>query len=688
MTEPKADKMSPLPPLLDFGREIGGDLAAAEAREWLVTNGLGGFACGTVAGTLTRRYHALLMAALPPHGQRTLLLAKIDEHVEYDGQTRALGSQRWRTGTTGSQGYVYLERFRREGTMPVWTFAIADALLEKRIWMEHGANTTYVEYHLVRGAGPLKLSAKMLVNYRNYHSLTHADGWRMEVQPIQAGVHVQAFAEAAPFYLCCEGARVELANVWYRDFELAAERERGLDHVEDHLHAATFHVAMEVGESVTIVASTNVEASADGRLARLREGTRELALMRRCAQANTNWLQWPVWIKQLVLAADQFVITRHAASQTGPALVNEQRLDAPTESASMIAGYPWFGDWGRDSMIALPGLLLATGRAELAASVLRTYARYVDRGMIPNRFPDSGEVPEYNSVDASLWFFEAARQYYTATRDLSLVRDISPALAQIISHYTHGTRYNIHSDAVDGLLYAGEPGVQLTWMDSKVGDWVVTPRIGKPVEVNALWLNALMTQAGFAQLLGQSPDSYLEAAARARQGFQRFWNPQANCCFDVIDGPDGNDASVRPNQILAVALEERPLTNSRQRAVVGICARELLTSFGLRSLSPRDSRYCGHYGGDVRQRDGAYHQGTVWGWLIGPFVQAFLRVTGDREQALSFLAPFENHLKIHGLGTASEIFDGDPPFNPKGCFAQAWSVGELLRAWSEIERWE
>jgi predicted glycogen debranching enzyme len=380
--------------------------------------------------------------------------------------------------------------------------------------------------------------------------------------------------------------------------------------------------------------------------------------------------EWPAWIKQLILAADQFVITRPLADGF--------------EGSSVIAGYPWFGDWGRDTLIALPGLLLATGRRGIAADVLRTYARFVDRGMLPNRFPDAGEAPEYNSVDAALWFFEAVRQHYAATRDLSLVREIFPAMAQIIDEYARGTRYGIHVDSTDGLLNAGEPGVQVTWMDSKIGDCVVTPRVGKPVEVNALWVNALATQAKLAEALGSSATLYADLAARARQGFQRFWNPDANCCFDVIDGPEGNDASVRPNQLLAVALEESPLSAEQQRAVVDICARELLTSFGLRSLSPSTPQYCGTYGGDARYRDTAYHQGTAWGWLIGPFVHAFLRVTRDPEQALTFLAPFENHLKIHGLGTTSEIFDGNAPFAPQGCFAQAWTVAEVLRAWVMI----
>jgi predicted glycogen debranching enzyme len=565
---------------------------------------------------------------------------------------------------------VHIERFRLEGTTPVWTFAYADALLEKRIWMEHGANTTYVQYTVVRASRPTRLSAKVMVNYRSYHGLTDAAEKHMDVQSLDGGVRVQAFAEGAPFYLRSAEAEIEPAHMWYRHYELAAEKARGLDHQEDHLHAGTFTAELGTGKSVTLVASTESTASLDGALALQARFSRERELLEWCKHAHPRRAESPAWIRQLILAADQFVVARPLADGA--------------EAFSVIAGYPWFGDWGRDTMIALPGLLLATGRPQVAAGVLRTYARLVDRGMLPNRFPDAGEAPEYNTVDAALWFCEAIRQYYAATGDLSLVHEIFPAMAQIIGAYTRGTRYNIHVDSSDGLLYAGEPGAQVTWMDSKIGEWVVTPRIGKPVEVNALWLNALATQAKFAETLGGPAASYADLAAQARQGFQRFWNTGANCCFDVIDGPEGNDASLRPNQLLAVALEESPLTLEQRRAVVDICARELLTSFGLRSLSPQAPQYCGAYGGDARRRDAAYHQGTVWGWLIGPFVDAFLRVTRDPQQALSFLAPFENHLKIHGLGTASEIFDGDPPFAPQGCFAQAWTVAEVLRSWTTL----
>jgi predicted glycogen debranching enzyme len=301
--------------------------------------------------------------------------------------------------------------------------------------------------------------------------------------------------------------------------------------------------------------------------------------------------------------------------------------------------------------------------------------------MLPNRFPDEGERPEYNTADAALWYFEALRACYASTGDDTLLRDLFPVLHDIIEWHKRGTRYNIHLDPQDGLLYTGQPGVQLTWMDAKIGEWVVTPRIGKPVEINALWYNALCSMADFARRLTKPADRYREMAEGARTGFARFWNEASNCCFDVLDGPNGADASLRPNQLLAVSLPHSPLDADQQRSVVDVSAQHLLTSHGLRSLSPHDRGYVGHYGGDQRQRDGAYHQGTVWAWVIGPFVIAHLRVYGDRDRARSFLRPLIQHLGDHGLGSISEIFDGDPPFAPRGCIAQAWSVAEVLRAW-------
>ena len=664
---------------VDFGREICGSLEAAEKGEWLVTNGIGGFASGTVAGSLTRRYHGLLIAALKPPLQRTLLVAKLDETAQYDGQTYPLGTNRWQGGAVDPQGYRYLERFRLEGSTPVWTFALADALLEKRVWMQAGVNTTYVRYELARGSGAVELKLKALVNYCDFHSRTQAGDWRMEVTPVANGLRVAAFDAATPFYLLSAAvpqdpperercASAEPAHEWYRNYDLPEERARGLEDQSDHLHAGTFRARLEPGEALTLVFSTDPHPNLDARGTFATHVALEQSLLERFAKAHPLAASdAPAWVRQLVLAADQFLVAR-------------PMQDDPL-ARSVIAGYPWFSDWGRDTMIALPGLTLSTGRPEVAAKILRTFTRFVDRGMLPNVFPDAGDTPEYNTVDATLWYFEAVRQYYAASRDFDLVRELFPVLEGILEWHIRGTRYNIRMDPDDGLLSAGESGVQLTWMDAKVGDAVVTPRIGKPVEVNALWYNALVDTGLFARMLGKNPGEYEAMARRAQASFQKFWNAEANYCFDLIDGPLGNDGALRPNQIIAVSLPVSPLEPRQQRAVVDACARHLLTSHGLRSLAPFDPDYKGHYGGPAVTRDGAYHQGTVWGWLIGPFVLAHLRVYDDPARARSFLEPLAHQLRVHGLGTLAEIFDGDPPFTPRGCVAQAWTVAEVMRAW-------
>jgi predicted glycogen debranching enzyme len=428
------------------------------------------------------------------------------------------------------------------------------------------------------------------------------------------------------------------------------------------------------GESVTIVLTTEEKAPLDGEIANVQRAAHE-------AEVAAAWstpskaisVVSPEWLPQLVLAADQFVVKR--------ALPDEP------DGRSVIAGYHWFGDWGRDTMIALPGLTLATGRAEVARQILLAFAKYVDAGMLPNNFPDAGGKPEYNTVDAALWYFEAVRQYFAATHDMPTLQEIFPVLAGMIDAHVKGTRYQIRVDPADGLLYAGEGGVQLTWMDAKVGDWVVTPRTGKAVEINALWINALETMAELGRVLKIPGDYYQRLSSRAKDGFHKFWNAERRCCYDVIDAPGiGNDASLRPNQIFAVSLPVSPLPSEQQRAVVDICAAQLLTPYGLRSLAPGEAGYRGHYGGGPRERDAAYHQGTAWAWLLGHFALAHRRVYGDRAAATRFLEPLASAIQRYGLGTLGEIFDGDEPFAPKGCIAQAWSVGEVLRAWVELAR--
>jgi len=657
-----------------FGLEICGNLEEAESREWLVTNGIGGYASGTIAGGMSRRYHGLLMAALQPPVGRTELVAWMDEIVRHDGAEFALATHRWASGAVEPKGFQHIEEFRLVGTTPVWTYALGDARLEKRVFMEQGANTTYVQYTMVQGSGSLEIELKALVNYRDFHAMTHAGDWRMSIEPVQRGLRVVAFDGATPFYLMSAVAACEGRHDWYRDCFFPAERNRGMDDREDHLFAALFRAKLQVGESFSIVLTTEQSASLDAEATRAQRGADESRLLsaasapKRDASAVS-----PEWLTQLVLAADQFIVKR--ASPGEP------------DGRSVIAGYHWFADWGRDTMIALPGLMLATGRPDVAKQILVAFARYVDRGMLPNNFPDAGGTPEYNTVDAALWYFEAVRQYFGATHDTQTLQKLFPVLAGMVDAHVKGTRYQIHVDSADGLLYSGEAGVQLTWMDAKIGDWVVTPRTGKAVEINALWINALETMAGFARLLTKSSEPYEVLALKAKEGFRRFWNAQRACCYDVIDAPGfGNDASLRPNQIFAVALPVSPLTEGQQKAVVDICAERLLTPYGLRSLAPGESGYQGRYCGGPRERDAAYHQGTAWGWLLGPFAVAHFRVYRDHIAAKRFFDSIGAAIRLYGVGSLAEIYDGDAPFAPQGCIAQAWTVGEVLRAWTELTR--
>ncbi|HWN74552.1 MAG TPA: amylo-alpha-1,6-glucosidase [Candidatus Udaeobacter sp.] len=658
---------------VQFGREILGDLELAESREWLVTNGLGGFASGTAAGTSTRRYHGLLMASLQPPTDRTLLVAGVDELVRYGGTSFPLATNRWLSGDVSPKGYLNMESLHLEGTKPVWRYALADALLEKRVWMKQGENTTFVEYTLARGSSPVEIEGKIQVSYRDFHATTHGDGWQMKIEPVVNGIRVVAFDGATPFYLKCATAGLEPRHEWYKDFFLPVERERGLDDHEDRLVAAVFHGRLEPGEKLTLVFSTEAQALLDGEQARALQSNHDLKLFQAWQKRHAETVATPAddepgWLWQLVLAAGQFIAKRE--------------LPDDAEGLSVIAGYPWFSDWGRDTMIAIPGLALPLGRPEIMRKILESFARYIDRGMLPNNFPDRGGTPQYNTIDAAMWYFEAVRQYFEATQDLALVQKLFPVLSGIVDAHVAGTRYNIKVDPADALLYGGSPEVQLTWMDAKIGDWVVTPRIGKPVEINALWINALNTMGEFARLLVRPGEGYLKLKRKAEKNFQKFWNPARNCCFDVIDVPGGGaDASLRPNQVFAVSLPVSPLTPEQTKSVVDTLGRELLTSFGLRSLGPSEPGYAGRYAGGPRERDSAYHQGTVWAWLLGPYALAHYKVYGDRAAAQSFLEPLGRSIYSAGLGSISEIFGGDAPFPATGCFAQAWSVAETFRVW-------
>ncbi len=703
---------------IEFGRDLCNQLSQASAREWLVTNGIGGYACGTVADLLTRRYHGLLVAALKPPVERQLMLAKLDATVDYGGRRYVLSANRWASGIVDPQGYMQLERFHLEGTVPVWTYALGRARLEKRIWMAQGQNRTYIRYSLLQSKTSAQITLKAMVNDRDHHHNSHKGGlnWEPSTEVIPKGICWRATPAGAALALRVmeRGAWFESTENWHQDYELSLERDRGLDAQEDHLHAATITAQLLPGHSLTLVAEAVSTAAQFQALRDPQEGgsidsqthlkdvleqqnDQDAELLTRCLTSSAYSLgpeQFPpAWIGQLMLAANQFIVQRKIGSAVEPGL-------------SVIAGYPWFSDWGRDSMISLPGLFAHDPAA--AKPILQTFARYVDQGMLPNTFPEHSDdsdpdvaptrSAQYNTVDATLWYFEAVRWYYAATRDDALISELFPVLADIIQWHQQGTRHGIRLDE-DGLLYAGETGVQLTWMDAKVmgnsegspeeqADWVVTPRIGKPVEVNALWYNALLVMWQLARRLDKPHGLYRELAQKTHQGFQRFWNGEAGYCYDVIDGPNGNDDALRPNQLFALALPLNSrhraslLTPDQEKAVVDICQAELLTPMGLRTLDSNHPDYRDHHSGTVRQRDGAYHQGTVWGWLIGPFVQAHLKVYQDKAQARAFLGGLESHVATSCVGTLGEIFDGDAPHGPKGAFAQAWTVAEVLRAWA------
>jgi predicted glycogen debranching enzyme len=633
--------------------------------EWLCANGLGSYASGTLTDILTRRYHGLLVAALDPPLGRRVLLNKFDASVLYDGKSVDLSSNRWHDGSLSPHGDVTIVDFHLDGSVPVWTYAVADALLERRIWMEQGAQVTYVEWRLRDASEPADLTLKAYVNDRDYHALTHAYNVA-NVAQVSGDVATLRMGNGTTWYLRARGAQLEPRDEWYYGFRYDAETARGLDDTEDLYHALVIHGRLaNPGDTLL------VRASLEPQDAPVRDPyERERDLLGRWRDAHPRLHVAPPWIEQLVLAADAFVVDRTVDGVPG---------------STIIAGYHWFGDWGRDTMIALPGLALTTGRPEIARTILATFARFIDRGMLPNRFPDSGAAPEYNTVDAALWFIETVRVYYAMTRDSELVESIWNKLDEIVTCYAHGTRYGIAVDPSDGLVRSGEPGVQLTWMDAKVGDWVVTPRIGKAVEINALWYNALSTMDGFAQTLGFSPSQYRDLGSRARASFDRFWNAEQNYPFDVIDGPDGNDASIRPNAVYAVALAFRAFENRRERAIVDRIAHDLWTPMGLRSLAPSDPAYTGHYGGSPCDRDAAYHRGTAWPFLAGAFACAYANAYGDRTRARRFIEALSSRLDCYGIGTLAEIADGDAPHDARGCISQAWSVGEVLRAWHALQ---
>jgi predicted glycogen debranching enzyme len=674
-------------PAIAFGRAIAGDLASAIRREWLVTNGIGGFASGTLAGIATRRYHGLLIAATEPPVGRRVFVGGLVETVTYRGATVALHAHEFANGTIEGAGFELVESFALEGSVPVWTYAIGDALLERRVWMGRATNTTYVRYRLARGGGPARLAVSALVTDRDIHQLTRGKaGNEPAVEPIDGGVVVHGspavlggWPSSARLRVVASNGSFDPTGAWWWGFRHREETARGQDDVADLYLAGTHSMTLQPGESWTLVLSTEADPDLDGEAALAVVEARDSELLGRAGTQRASG-----FVRRLVLAADAFIVRRDVAPAGGP----EPR--SPIEGRSVIAGYPWFNDWGRDTMIALPGLTLATGRPEDGAAVLRAFGRWIADGLLPNDFPSSADArPEYNTVDAALWYVQAVRAHHEATADDNLLDELLPGLRVVVDAHVAGTRHGIGVDHRDGLLAAGEPGIQLTWMDARLDDWVVTPRIGKPVEINALWYNALCTVGPWliARADAAAGHSYMALAEQVSRSFRaRFWRPELGHLADVVDGPDGDDMSLRPNQVFALSLPFALVEGAAARATLEAVGRALLTSYGLRTLSPSDPAYLGRHEGDRRARDGAYHQGPAWAWLMGAYAEAVDRVTGDQAAALSILRPFEAHLADAGIGSISELFDGDAPHRPRGCPAQAWSVAEVLRVWRLLAR--
>jgi len=650
--------------IIEFDGLICADLAEASTREWLDTNGIGGFASSSIIDLNTRRYHGLLTAATKPPLGRVVLLSKVEDTLVIGNQRYELSSNQY-NDAVHPRGHQFLNSFRLD-PYPVFNYRIEDIEVEKSVFLIHGENTVVIQYQLFGDLDgrTCSIEVRPLIAFRDYHSVTHANDWiRRDVEVTNGMVTIRPYGDLPSLHFAHNGRSVDQSGFWFYKFLYERERERGLDFNEDLYSPFALHYDLGVHAPAVAIVSTLEHDAAEAPVLEEREASRRHKIVEAAPVKDS-------FTEMLTAAADQFIVARG-------------------DQKSVIAGYPWFGDWGRDTMISLPGLTLVTGRFDEARNILRAFARSIDRGMLPNRFPDAGEAPEYNTVDATLWMFHAVHEFLRYTRDYEFVRtEMYQPLNDILSWHERGTRYGIRLES-DGLLHAGEPGVQLTWIDAKIGDWVVTPREGKPVEIQALWYNALHVMKRLASGFGDRDQAnhYAGLAERARNRFlQVFWNEGENCLYDAVSdgGPDG---AIRPNQIFAISLPHPILPEDKAMRVLEVVEWELLTPYGLRTLSKRDSRYRGKYGGDPHSRDSAYHQGTVWPWLLGPFLTAYVKVhgatSGARERADRFLEPLRAHLWQAGLQQISEVFDGDPPHHPGGCIAQAWSVAEVLRAYIE-----
>ena len=681
----------------------GDDSDAERTREWLVSNGLGGYASGTVCGVPTRRYHGLLVAALPTPLGRMMMLDRLNERLGLpDGSFAPIGVEAL-VGRPIPDVSGRLTKFHLEAGLPVWRYAVGGVTLEKRLLLPHLQNTVYLTYRLIEGDGaggaplgperPIQLILRPLMHFRSHDapvSLPHAAPYRFTAWADR--YEISSGGDIPPLRVTLVGRdpafTLDIAQTTQVSYPL--EAQRGYESTGDLWSPGFFRVALTLDEPTTLIASveswetllalTPEEAHRAERVRRVRLVSAARHVSRGDHGPDASRGETAHIEAELVLAVDQFLIIPDGR------VADAARAHAAGEEVrTVIAGYHWFTDWGRDTMISLEGLTLTTGRFAEAGYILRTFAHYVQDGLIPNMFPEGQEQGLYHTADATLWFFHAIDRYVETTDDRATLHALTLRLIDIVDHHLKGTQFGIGVDTRDGLLCQGAEGYQLTWMDAKVGDWVVTPRRGKAVEINALWYNALKLMEGWVgETRGDAAARpYARHAEQARQSFNaRFWYDEGGYLYDVVDGVNGDDPACRPNQLFAVSLRHPVLDPARWEAVVEVARKRLLTPVGLRSLAPGHPDFKARYFGDLRARDAAYHQGTVWAWLIGPFIDAWLKVhPNDRAGARRFLEGFVPHLSEGGLGTISEIFDAEPPYTPRGCIAQAWSVAEVLRCW-------
>lgn len=638
------------PEAIVFGEEITTDYSKAREKEWIITNSLGGYASSTITGANTRGYHGLLVVCVPPALKRMLLLSKLEEEIIFNGEMYPLSINRY-PDTTYPDGNKYLKEFRLD-PLPSFLYQAGEVVLKKTVFMPPGQNSSVISYK-VSSPTPIELLIRPLVNCRSFHSRTSEDsGIVFRQHPLLGGVGIDSSEDAPSLYLKSNVGKYESSEIWYRNMVYDEEIERGLNDREDHLSPGFFKAMLQDQDVFNLVASVDASVTST-----------ELApkgapVLSRVSLHCSSFHDW------LIQASDQFIV----------------RL--PGNRKTVVAGYHWFGEWGRDAAVALPGLLLTTARFEEAKDVIRRFLDYTRNGLVPVYFGEDGE-PGYASIDTSLWLIYAVYKHFSYTDDLQFVEEVYPRIRDIVEWYQRGT--DVNSVAGDNLLETKSEEGSLTWMDARVGGVPVTPRGGKCIEVNALWYNALRSIEKLSSKLGEDPEPYKELGLEVRKSFNDvFWYREGGYLYDCVNNDIGDD-SIRPNQILSISLPFPVLGRERWGSVFKIVERYLLTPYGLRTLAPQDSRYRGRCSGGPEDRDSAYHNGTVWAWLVGPFITAYVRLGWNPNSPMirHILQSFNKHLGEAGLGNVSEIFDGDAPHRPRGCIAQAWSVGELLRVYSE-----